>query len=499
MLQLARHNGLAVKVADLLDLEGTLKGRAELATAAEQEQGLLVLEHLLAEVLDSAVLLQHLRDLSGDIGQTLHDLNPPLLLASTVLTKGQREHDHRNELRGVCLCGSDTNLGAGVDVDTAVGQHTDRAADHVHDTNSQCATLQAVSQSHQRVSRLTGLRDEHASVVTEDRGLSVQEVRRQLDGNRDLCELLKDTTNRHTAVVRGTASDEDDTSAAADRAHVRAQATERDGLVLDVQATTHGVDDGLGLLEDLLLHEVVELALHDLLELKLQGLDGSHVAAAIGLLETVDVEGTLVDVGNIVILQVHNLLGVLDDGRWVGGEEELGGHGHAIVGHESSGLGAVEEGLVGSAEQVGSQETILRLGSLLHGNVLGGGLGGESGGLVGVLDIDKVDLHAALSLDTDNEGGTLSGGHDLVGVVDRLDQQTVGTLELGDDGLGQVDEAEAGVVVVDVLCQLGNALGVCLSLELVALGLQESLKLLVVCDDTIVDDGELPVGVGPGE
>lgn len=496
VLQLAGHDSLTVEVANLLNLKGTLESCTELAATTEQQQGLLILEHLLAKFLDSVVLLQHLLDLLGDIGQALHDLDAPLLLASTVLAEGQREHNHSDELGGVCLGGSDTDLGAGVDVDTAVGQHTDRATDHVHDTDSQCATLQAVSQGHQRISRLARLRDEHASVVTEHRGLPVEEVGRQLDRDRNLCELLEDTTNRHTAVVRGTAGNEYDTPASADGAHVCAQTTERDGLVLNVQTTTHGVDDGLGLLEDLLLHEVVELALHDLLELELKGLDGANVAAAIGLFQAVDVEGTLVDVGNVVILQVHNLLGVLDDSRRVGREEELGGHGHAIVGHESPGLGAVEEGLVGSTKQVGGQETVGGLGGLLHGNILGGGLGRESAGLVRVFDIDKVDLHAALGLDTNDEGGTLSGSHNLVRVVDRLDEQTICTLELGDDSLGQVDEAQVGVVLVDVLCQLGNALGVCLGLELVALGSQESLKLLVVCDDTVVDNSELPVGVG---
>jgi hypothetical protein len=53
------------------------------------------------------------------------------------------------------------------------------------------------------------------------------------------------------------------------------------------------------------------------------------------------------------------------------------------------------------------------------------------------------------------------------------------------------------VLVVDVLGQLGNALGVGLGLEAEALALEESLQLLVIGDDTIVNDGELPVGVGP--
>jgi hypothetical protein len=127
-----------------------------------------------------------------------------------------------------------------------------------------------------------------------------------------------------------------------------------------------------------------------------------------------------------------------------------------------------------------------------------GALGGESGALVVVLDIDEVDLHLLLCADTDDEGRTLAGSDDLVGVVDRLDEETEGALELLDDGLDERGEAELGVLAVDVLGELGNGLGIGLGLELVALALEENLQLLVVCDDTVVDDGELPGGVRPG-
>jgi hypothetical protein len=52
------------------------------------------------------------------------------------------------------------------------------------------------------------------------------------------------------------------------------------------------------------------------------------------------------------------------------------------------------------------------------------------------------------------------------------------------------------VLVVEVLCELGNALGIGLGLELEALSAEEGLELLVVGDDTIVDDGEFPGGIG---
>lgn len=491
VLQLTRHDSLAVKVGDFLNLESTLESSGELATTAEKEERLLVHE-VLAELLDGGVKLKDGLDLGRDVGETLHDLLTTSLLGSTVLAQGQSEHDHGNELRGVGLGRGDTDLRTGVNVDTTVGEEGDGGADDVDDTNSQGTTLQAVAESHEGVGSLTRLRDEDAGVVTEDRSLSVKEIGSQLNGDGDLSKLLKDTTDSHARVVRGTTSNENDAAASADSRDVGAETTESDGLVGNVEATTHGVDDGLGLLENLLLHEVVELALHDLLELKLEGLDGSDVGASIGLLETVDVERALVDVGNVVVLKVHDLLGVLDNGRGVGGEEKLSGHGHAIIGHEGTRLRSVEEGLVRGTEKarVRGKKVVL-----LDGDILGSSLGGEGSVLVRVLNIDKVNLHAALGLDTDNEGRTLSGGDDLMGVVDGLDEKTVSTLELLDDSLGQVGETDGRVLVVDVLGELGNALSVGLGLELETLGLEESLKLLVVGDNTVVDNSELPVGV----
>lgn len=494
VLELTRHDRLAVEVRDFLDLQSTLEGSGELATTAEQEERLLVLEGLLAQGLDGGVKVEDGLDLVRDIRQTLHNLLTAGLLGGTVLAQGQGEHDHGDELRSIGLGGGDTNFGTGINVDTAVGKEGDGGTDDVDDTNGQGTTLQAVAQGHEGVSGLTRLGDEDTGVITEDGSLSIKEIGGQLDSDGDLSQLLEDTTDSHARVVAGTASNEDDAAASADGRDVGAETTQSNGPVSDVETTTHGVDDGLGLLEDLLLHEVVELALHDLLELKLEGLDGSDVGATVSLLEAVDVQGALVDVGNVVILEVHDLLGVLDNGRGVGGEEELGGHGHAIIGHESPGLRAVQQRLVGGTEEVvaGRKE----IGSvLLKSDVLGSSLGREGSILIGVLDIDEVNLHALLGLHANDEGRTLSGSDNLMGVVNGLDEKTVGTLKLLDDSLGQVGETDAGVLVVDVLGQLGNALGIGLGLELEALAREESLELLVVGDDTIVDDGELPVGV----
>jgi hypothetical protein len=488
VLELTRHDSLAVEVRDFLDLESTLERSGVLRATAEKQQRLLVPEPL-AELLDGLIELQHLLELVGDLGETLDDLLAPLLLGCTVLAEREREHDHAHKLRSVGLGRGNTDLGTGVDVDTTVGEERDGGTDSVDDTNSQGAALQAVAEGTQGISSLTRLRDEDAGVVTEDGCLPVEEIGGQLNSNRDLSKLLEDTANRHARMVGSTAGDEDDPPASPDGGEVLAETTEGDGLVDSIQTTTHGVDDGLGLLEDLLLHEVVEAALHDLLELNLKRLDGTDVGRAVILVQTVDVEGALVDVCNVVVLEVQDLLGVLDDGGGVGGEEELGRHRDAVVGEESARLRSVEERLVRGSEQIVG---------LLERNVVRGALGGESSALVVVLNIDEVNLHLLLCSHTDDEGRTLAGSNHLVGVVDGLEEETKGTLELLDDGLDERGEAQVGVLAVDVLCELGNGLSVGLCLELEALALEQRLELLVVCDDTIVDDSELPVGVRPG-
>jgi hypothetical protein len=53
------------------------------------------------------------------------------------------------------------------------------------------------------------------------------------------------------------------------------------------------------------------------------------------------------------------------------------------------------------------------------------------------------------------------------------------------------------MLVVQVFCKLGNALGVCFGFETEASALKESPKFLVIGDDTVVNDGKLPLGIRP--
>ncbi len=94
----------------------------------------------------------------------------------------------------------------------------------------------------------------------------------------------------------------------------------------------HCVDRGLRLLVDLLLHEMVEFALHDFRKLNLKSLDGALRSnlPAICTGQTVNVEFTLSNVSNIIILQIEDMLGVLDDSSCMRGDKESNRLRHAM-------------------------------------------------------------------------------------------------------------------------------------------------------------------------
>lgn len=149
-------------------------------------------------------------------------------------------------------------------------------------------------------------------------------------------------------MVTGTASDEDQTTASLDLGDIilnstyeqtvvtlnksfillkycELKLTQSDFEVVIVDTSSHGVDNRVWLLEDLLLHEVLVVSLHDLLDLqeKLVDLTGLWLIDVSVALDAMDAQVSVLDDGNIVIFQEDNLVGVLDDGAGIGGKEVL--------------------------------------------------------------------------------------------------------------------------------------------------------------------------------
>src|SRR6266540_2792998 len=126
---------------------------------------------------------------------------------------------------------------------------------------------------------------------------------------------------------------------------VGSEPTQSDLVFIEIDTSTHSVDDGLRLFVNFLLHESIEFTLHDSGNLELECLDrpgGSGLTSGLFALiltsQTMDMELAIGNVGDIVIFKVQNPLRVLNDGGSIRSDEEFNRLGKAIFRHESARL-----------------------------------------------------------------------------------------------------------------------------------------------------------------
>lgn len=488
VLQFTSEDTLRMHVADFLDLQGTLEAGRVLISTTHEKQGLVVTNDL-GQLLDIAVKVKDSLDLTGQSVQAVDDLTSPLCEGDTIFGKLQSNHEQGDVLRGVRLGRSNTDFGSSIDVDTAVSLAGESGTNSVDNTNAEGTTLNAVPQGQDGVSSFTTLADEEADIVPENGGLAIQEITREFNSDRDFSQLLKDGASCDTGVVAGAARNEDDATSSAHDGQVCTKTAKSNLPLVKVDATTHGVDNGLGLLVDLLLHEGVELALHDGGELDLERLDGPGSSLLLrGRLTTfssaqsVDVQLALGNVSNVIIFEVENTLGVFDDGGGIGGDEELDWLGQTILGHERAGLGAEDlRGSIRDGEETGWGSINKRLAVILARD----------------LDVDEINLELLVRLDTNEKRRSAAGSDDFVGVVGRLENKGKRTFELLQNCLDEVREGGLLLVLIEnVFCEDGDGFSISLSLELVPSLLEDEAQLGVVGNDAVVDDDKLGVGIG---
>jgi hypothetical protein len=163
---------------------------------------------------------------------------------------------------------------------------------------------------------------------------------------------------------------------------------------------------------------VVKFSLHDLRELELEGLnraDGALLAVGLALSETVDVQLSVGDVSDVVIFEVENALGVLDNCSSVRGDEELDGLRKAVIGHEgarlrtghlATGGGWDEEGVVAATAKD------RRLGFMASSRLSSR-----------EFDIYEIDLELLFGLDANEKGRTATSRDGFVRVMDALENK----------------------------------------------------------------------------
>ena len=230
------------------------------------------------------------------------------------------EQEQSRQLSGEGLGGGHTDLGAGTRQEAQLAVADEGRFRHVADRQRVGhAVALGMLQRSQRVGRLARLRDgDDERLVLRDR-VAVAVFAGDLHVGGDARDGFQPVLGHHAGVIAGAAGQNQDAAGALeDLFGLGAEQAwlQRAGVLDHLQR----VADGARLLEDLLLHVVVVVAQLDRIgrQLALDHRARHHVAG--GVADGVAVAG---ERGQITFFQVDDVLGDLQQGRGVGGEEVL--------------------------------------------------------------------------------------------------------------------------------------------------------------------------------
>ena len=267
VLHLGRRIALGVDVADLLQLQRAFQGGGEIELPAEIEE-VVALGVFLRDLAHVVVALERLADLVGQFLELVDDFHAGREAQMPQPAEIEGQHRQQRALRGERLGRGHADFRSRAEIEAAVGFLGDGAADDVADAQRRAALAFHFAQGRQRVGRLAALRDgEHQRVVVQRR-IAIAQLAGVFDFDRQPGEGLDLVLAHQAGVPTGAAAGDDDAAQRAEllRREVEAAELRRGGVAIEPAA--HDVFDRLGLLEDLLEHEVVEAALGDVARLK---------------------------------------------------------------------------------------------------------------------------------------------------------------------------------------------------------------------------------------
>ena len=265
----------------------------------------LALQRLADQVRQGVQLTHHLRSLNRR--QVAHPAE----------IEGQ--HGQDGDLVGERLGAGHADLGAGVEVDAAVGLPRDAAADDVAQGQRRVPLALALAQGGQRVGRLAGLGQGQHDGVAVQRRVAVAELAGVLDLDRHARELLEQVLADQRRVVARAARRHHDPLGLAQPLHVEVEAAEVGRAVGLVQPAAQGVLQRLGLFVDLLEHEMVEAARVLFLGRRFQHRGRPASPSRRGWVEDAPVVRR--QHAQLMVVQIDHLLGEAGEGAGVAGEE----------------------------------------------------------------------------------------------------------------------------------------------------------------------------------
>ena len=316
VLQLAGGIGLGVDVRDLLELQGALQTQSVVHVPTDEEHGIVV-EILGCVVLDLLLLFQHLLHLGGQHQQLLHRAVIPLPRHGTQLLREiQPQQVHHRKLGGVRLGGGHGDLRPGPGVQHHIRLPGDGRTHHVDDGQDLRPQPLGLPEGGHGVQRLAGLADDHHEGIFIHDWVHVAELGGQRHLHRLAHQPLQIVLAHHAHMVGGTAGHDVDLADIFDVVLVKAEVLEVHPAVLD--PGEDGPAQGLGLLHDLLEHEVLIAALFRRVDLPVNVGDllFHRLHQVVVALDALPGEHR-----EFPVLHVDDFPGVLDNGGNVGRQE----------------------------------------------------------------------------------------------------------------------------------------------------------------------------------
>ena len=174
----------------------------------------------------------------------------------------------------------------------------------------------ALPQGSQRIGGLAALADDDGEGILLQDGITIAELAGHIHLHRQAGQALEHIPCRHAHVVGGAAADDIQTADGADGVLIQGDLGQVDAAVLD--AGRKGIPHRCGLLVDLLHHEMLIAAFFGCFGIPLDG--GGRLFDAL-LIDVVELNVVRRHADDLLIVNVVDRAGVLEQGRNVGGDQ----------------------------------------------------------------------------------------------------------------------------------------------------------------------------------
>ena len=260
VLHLARGIALGVDVGDLLELERALE-RQRIIGAAPEIEHVMRSRDLLGDGADALVVMQHLGHARGDLLERPHERRLPVAIERPARRPGgDGERRQHRELTGEGLGARDPDLGAGMGRKDDIRLARHRRFRHIDDRRHMLTERLGMAQGGKRVGGLARLRDEQRQPALLQDRLAIAEFRGDIDLDRHAGDLLEPDPGHHAGIEAGAAGNQRESRQACE---IERQVGQHDPLGEGIEIAAERLCHHRRLLEDLLLHEVAEIALLD--------------------------------------------------------------------------------------------------------------------------------------------------------------------------------------------------------------------------------------------